>query len=386
MERAANFQDFLIQSLENKKDLEHSFNSLLTSLSEELELKPVKSNIHIEKSKIHFPIEDIFSMGVRRGIEEEKLHLTISSKYREFFPFILLREAYYCFLPLKALNIKQIKICINLIVEIKLESHPAIDKWKPLIRKHSIDRESKIYERFGKFFKSNPDIPKNPIKFFFKYIRGNMRIITEETALDDKVFQEYLFKTSRNLYDDEIIETIRILIKIFYRIELFTTLSEYGELFTKFKRSGFIKTDLSLRKFQNNLRWLKKYSYIAPNYKVRYERLNMQPFVLVIQFHPFYASSKANIKRFLEHFPFLRYIRTQHTGFSLSSVGYIFIPRDYKRDLINFLNVMKAEKYVLNTYLIQLSNKENNLNLNYFREFHDREIIINRDQIFLMNY
>ncbi|TFF88493.1 MAG: hypothetical protein EU549_02905, partial [Promethearchaeota archaeon] len=378
METAIDFHDFGVKLLKDKNDLETSFNSLISSLEKDLSIKPLRSKITIKISTTKFPINDIFSLGVQREIRNNRLNLKISSHYKEFILFILLREAYYCFLPIEALDIKKIKNYVNSVIEIKLEDHPTIERWKPFIRKQIVDKEYiDKYGRIDKFFKSNQDVSETPIEFFFKYLRENINAINEDDDLYDILFKEYWFKISRNLYNDEIIETIRIITKIFYRVKVFTSLSEYYNLFIKFKRNGFINTELSLRKFRKNLSWLKKYSYVAPNYSVFYKVLNMRSYVLLIQFHPYFSKSKRKIKRILDHFPFLHYTRIEHNSFALSVVGYVILPKKYKQDLISCLKQIKAERYVLNIRLININQSENNLNLNYFREFHDRELIMN---------
>ena len=380
MESFISFQDFLVSLVDNKKELQNSFDSLVLHISEKYGVKPVRSDINIEETKKKFPINDIYSFGVQREVKNDTLIIIISSIYENLLPFILLREVYYSFLPEEALEFRAIKISINHIIEINLEDHPLIDKWKPLIRKHSVDKEYRVkYERMGKFFRANAEGAEGPIEFFFKYVRQNLKILDDEKDLYDELFSEYMFKTSRNLYNDDIVETIRILIKIFYRIKIFTSLSEYCDLFSELKKEGFIHTDLSLRKFQKNLRWLKKYSYIAPNYTVNLGKIDMKPYTLLIQFHPYISKSKLKVNRFLEQFPFLRYKRMENNGFTLTLVGYIFMPKGYERDLIKFLKQMKAEAYAINIKLFNLVDSENNLNLNYFREFQDRKLIINRN-------
>ena len=372
-------EDLLNISLENEIDLTTRFSRIIDLLSKRLEIPQIHSKIHLELSEKEFANTGIFSFDVDRTFHNNTLNLIISTKHPDLLPFILLREAYYCFLPPLAKNQKRIQIYVNHIIEISLNSHPALDKWKAFIRKHIVDQEYKEkYERIGKFFSTFSDTPENPIRFFFEYIRQNFLTLEEKEDLYTDLFQEFMFKQSRNLYDDEIVETIRVLAIIFFKVKLFNSLSEYSDYFNEFKRKEIIKTELSLRAFQDNLRWIKKYSYIAPNYRVIKEGLTMETYVLSIQFHPYFSRSHKNIRIIIENFPFLRYPRMEYSGFSFSLVAYVFIPQIYRRDFLNSLKFMRTEGYVIRIDCIKMKSAENNLNLNYFREFHNRKLLINR--------
>ncbi|GAH80429.1 unnamed protein product, partial [marine sediment metagenome] len=65
----------------------------------------------------------------------------------------------------------------------------------------------------------------SPFKFFFKYIRKNIKIINEKKDdFYDTIFKDYLLISSKTLYDDDIIETIRVLFKIFEKVQYYTAL------------------------------------------------------------------------------------------------------------------------------------------------------------------
>lgn len=365
-----------------KPPLQELFPQIVALLSEELEVNPVIRRTYISITEEHIPQADIFSLGVRRTINEDTktMDLVISHSYIEFFSFILLREAYYCFLPIMLVNQRRIQVYINLIVEHRLRRHPSVEKWQGKIRKQIVDKEYKRrYGRVDKFLSSHSDKNENPIRFFIKYVRENATVLNEKRDLYTEIFAKFSFRQSRNLFNDEVVETIRIMYIIFEQVKIFNSIAEFGDLFSQLKANGTIETDLSKRKFLDNIRWLKNYSYVAPNYQMLYNQLGLEAYVLFIQFHPFVSRFPTHVNHILKNFPFLRYIRIHHSGFSYSAIGYIIMPKVYRRDLLETLKTLKQEGYTTEVKCIALKKAENNLNLNYFRAFHNLETLIKQD-------
>jgi hypothetical protein len=370
----------LIEKNWEREEINNFFRSLLDFLIDYLEIKHLISEVQIEKNKDLPPSDDIFSFGVVREVNNNVLKLKLTNKNPELHPIILLREAYYCFLPSEVLKNKIIKMCINQVVEINLESYNYINKWKKLIRKNIVDTEyvQNQLDRFEKFFKLRSDRFKNPVKFFFEFTRKNITIVEKDLDLfHNQMMHEYMFKLSRDLQNDEIVETIRNLITIFYRVKFISSKSEYKEYFNTFKENSIIETDLSIRKFVENLRWLKNYSFVAPNYKIDYTRVGIKSCALLFQFHPFI--SKKKVRFIINTFPFLRYIRMSENGFSINIIGYVYIPNVYMTSFIYFLRFLQDKGFITNLFCIKMKKLENNLNLNYFREFHNQKILINKN-------
>lgn len=369
----------IFKESQSNHDLEHKFKILLNYLSSELNIQPVQANVSIEQREGDIPFNNIFSYAIRRKIKNDQLTLEVSANYSDLYPFIFLREAFYCFLPLETLKNRAIAIFINHIVEINLEKHPRINNWKVLIRKNIVDKEyvNVQFERFEKFFKLSSSRSKNPIVFFFEYTRRNIVLIEKDIDLfHEKMAKEYMFKMARDLQSDEMIETLRVLIEIFQQAKFIPSKNQYKEYFRSLKNNGTIESDLSIRKFIENLRWLKNYSYIAPNYKVDYSRIGFETFALVCQFHPYLK--KKNIRIIIEHFPFLRYLRMSENSFSLNIIGYCYVPKIYLSDFRYLLEFLKSNSYVQNIICINMEEMKNSLNLNYFREFHNRKLLINK--------
>lgn len=379
MVQILDMEDFGTLSFGDGDSLETQFRRIRAKLSESLLLEPLLSQVRIETIEENIPVTDIFSLGVRRSIDDSSIHLTISEHYESFLPFILLREAYYCFVPPHLLSQKRIKIFVNQFVEIALSSHPASDTWRGQVRKHTVDNDYwERYERLEKFFKSYPNTTEGPIGFFFRYIRQNLSVLERKEILYDDLFRAFISSHAHTIYSDEIVETIRVFTKLFYKLQVYTSLSEYAQNLAELKEQGEISTDLSPWKFKKHMRWLKRSSYIAPNYYIFAKRLGINPNLIFIRFHPYYSSQKNLTNLLLRHFPFLTYVRTEYDGFALSMVGYMYLPHKYQRDLLNTLKFLKRRGIALDVHCFDLKKMHNNLNLNYYREFHDPSLLVNR--------
>lgn len=165
--------------------------------------------------------------------------IKISNLYERFLPVILLREAYYCFIPINLRENETLKIVVNQIIEIDLQEIDIIDDWKSLVREQIVDFDylSAQFDRIDKFLiLQGTESRERPIAFFFEYIRRNVQIIDDnKDEFYDNVFKEFVLKTSKSLKNDEIIETIRILIKIFYKVKSYRALLDYQNYFKEFK-------------------------------------------------------------------------------------------------------------------------------------------------------
>ncbi|MBY8981669.1 MAG: hypothetical protein KGD57_01860 [Candidatus Lokiarchaeota archaeon] len=363
-----------------QENLENIFKNLLEQLSIELDINPVINNIHIEKKESKIDNNDIFSLGINRNYQNSSLTLEISTQYEKFYPFILLREIYYCFLPIVICENRVISTFINQIVEINLKKHESYQEWSEIIKEKIIDYDflDGQFDRLEKFLEIQTKDNDSPIKFFFRYVRKNLNILEDNTAdFYDDLFNQFVFKTSKSMRDDDIIETLRILIEIFYRLNSYKALHEYKEYFSKLKDDGTIKTQLSLRKFVQNLRWIKNFTIISPSYKINHFQMGVIPFVLKLDFHP--KLSKLKVRKIIEHFPFLQNVRISENGFSNQIIGYEILPEPYVEDFLSLLRKFQQYGYITQINCIKSDYIENNLNLNYFREYHNENILINKN-------
>ncbi len=377
------FFDYINTSEENyesEKDLENIFLNLLDQISHNLDIDPVINKVKIYVEDDIIESQDIFSLGTNRDYHGSSVILHISPKYKKFYQFIILREVYYCFLPLILYENKIIKIFINIIIQINLKKHEACKEWSQIIKENIVDQEylDAHFDLLGKFLEIQTEDNDNLTKFFFNYVRKNINLLEKKTVdFYDDLFTQFIFKISKTMRDDEIIETLRILIKIFYNVKSYKALHEYKRLFSKFKEDGTIKTELSLRKFVQNMRWIKNFTIISPSYKINHFQMGVIPYILKIDFHP--KISKYKVRNILEKFPFLQNVRITENGFSTKMTGYEILPKQYKEDFLLLLKKLENQGYITRIYCIECDYIENNLNLNYFREYHNDNILINKN-------
>ncbi len=207
--------------------------------------------------------------------------------------------------------------------------------------------------RFDKFLELHEKkSTESPKQFFFEYIRRNPNINFDENLqfFLNKMYEEFMFKSSRALLSNEITETLRILTKIFYRIKNCDTLEGFCGYFNTFKKQGIIQTDLSLRSFRKNLRWINKYSYITPTYYFDWKSINMAIITCHLKFNP--LLEKAKVDKIINQMPFLIMPKLSITNFAVEISAYFVIPRIYIKDLIYIFQYLKVEKYLILTDLV----------------------------------
>ena len=359
------------------------FQDLLNELKIFLNLEVIHSNINIIYTNDNFNIElnrrNVLDLGVKRFFKNNTHFIKIYNYYKRFLPFILMREAYYCFIPDNLKENEGIKIIINQIVEIDLQKSELINEWKTLIREYIIDYDylSAEFSGLEKFLRlKGVNSEDHPIKLFYNYIRKNVLIINEETwNLYDNIFKKFILKTSKSLYNDEMIETIRVLIKMFYKVRSYKALLDYQNYFKEFIQNEEIQTNLSLRKFSNNLKWINMFSYIAPSYLTNWTIINTGVFLCKLTFSPHLEKKKIDI--IMEELPFFWGSKSSETYFSVEISGWFIIPLSYKKDLYYFLNKLHDIGYIVKKTCVFIERAENFLNLNYFREFYRSNRIIN---------
>ncbi|MHA1256624.1 MAG: hypothetical protein ACTSPS_13605, partial [Promethearchaeota archaeon] len=273
-----------------------------------------------------------------------------------------------------------IEIFINQKVTIDLKKLAFLKEWNAILTDKLVDYEfiSAQSDRLDNFLKQESTRGvDSPFKFFFKYIRKNIRIITEQQdGFYDILYEKYRLISSKSLYDDDIIETIRVLSKIFDKVQYYTAMLDYQHYFTAFKENGFIRTDLSLRKFTENMQWIKNSSSISPNYSVNWSALNLYSINCSLKFNPVLNRSK--IYQIVKELPFFLLIKECRTNFGLEIDGFFVLPKIYFNDVKRFLEKLEENGYVLHTRLTIVEKKEILVNTNYLREYHNKKTIANK--------
>ncbi len=364
--------------------LDQVFLNTLKQVETEIGFKPVVSKVNIvyngQAGEGTQKDDANIDIGITRVEENGTLTLILSEKYKEFLPFILLREVFYCFLPPKIKEIRNTKIAVNFLVEVRLNHLKNIKEWKVKIREtiymdHRFD--SGFEREMSNLFNLEGDSNTNPLKIFFEYFR-NTTPIKDQDPMDffDDILHNFYLKTSRILFRDDLIETLRILITIFYKVKNYRALSEYQEYFKQLKETGNIKTDLSLKRFSSNVQWIARNKWIAPNYQYNYPALGLKVIWYDLIFNPLLPAHK--ILHVLERTPFLFLLRYSLSNFAVTVSGYFLTPYQYTKDVLSFLDKIEQQGYVIKKDIYNwLPPTGNELNLNYFREFYKTGRIVN---------
>ncbi len=378
----------LLQNLPKEElnvKIEEIFDNLIVELKNYLKLSVLYPNVYIlfheNKKKPENSQNHILDLSVLRNVSHNILTIEIFDDFKEFLPIILLREAYYCFVPNIVKNYNSIKLLINQFVESNLKELPIIEQWQSFIRPFIINYEedSLRFIRIEKFINlKEREEGENPIVFSLDFIRRNVSSIKDnKDELYDLLFKEFVFKTSKSFRNDELIETIRILIQIFYRVKKYNDLLDYRKYFQKFQEEGIIQTDLSLRKFTENMRWIHQYSYIAPSYQVNWKEMDMCTIACTLRFNP--MIDKKRITKFIQNLPFFIWSRSSEISFAIEVFGWFNLPSCYIPDLKNFLIKLQSLNYLIEIKSILFESTYNFLNLNFFRSFHKDGTLIDRN-------
>jgi hypothetical protein len=237
--------DFLIETPIKKilEKIDYFFRELLREIESYLNIEVIYPKINVvlknEESSVSSASDNIFSIGDERSYKNDILTIKILSDFFQYIQFIMLREAYRCFIPLFANQMKIIDIFVNQKVLIDLKKLKSSNEWNLLIRDKLVNYKliSGELDRLENFLKrESTENIDSPFIFFFKYIRKNIQIINEkEQNFYEIFFKEFLLVSSKSLFNDEIIETIRVLDKIFNQVKYYSALLDYQDYFSLFK-------------------------------------------------------------------------------------------------------------------------------------------------------
>lgn len=372
----------------NQENLDDIFKRLFRKVKADLNLEPyrfitkvtVKQREKLNSSKT----EDIFSMGVKRIMEENGLRVQIYEDSIKFIVFILLREVYNCFIPDKLKSHEIVHLVINQILMVKLNKHKLLNEWKLIIRRNLEDFVSLskgvnrlfAFDRLEKFFNNQgKDTSYNPIQFFFEYLRKNESLITDGNgdifSKNDDIHTIFFTEFQNNLLDsinkDDMVETIKCIVEIFYKVRRYPDLLTYRKLFQKYKTNYKLSTELSLRKFASNMEWIKKNTYIAPSYQVNWNALNLCLISSFLRFNPLLSEEK--IYSFIHNLPFFISPKISHQSFTIDVIGYFIIPKVYLNDFLTFIKKLEDFGYITKSKCLMFEKYQLLLNLNYFREY-----------------
>jgi hypothetical protein len=355
------------------KNLDSIFKNLIQEIELFLNLEVVNSNIKMiyndQNTQSVNSKENFYDIGVERTKSNNFINITIFKNYKKYVKEIILREAYNCFLPDSLREEETIHIFITQRLISDLKKLPSIKHWESFIKKKTINYEyqNAEFDRLEKFItQESTELYDSPFQFFFKFVRKNLQLIGENREkFYDKLYEEYLIKTSETLINDDIVETLRILIIIFYESKQFKTYKEYQNLFKEYVKKGVIKTSLSLKKFTENVHWIGKHLPIAPNYKINWKSLNLSLLLCHIRFNPLIQLK--NIYKIVNTLPFFLIPKYSRANFGTDILGYFLLPQCYYEDLVNFVRKLENTEYVIQIEIYTYDKSQENLNLNYLR-------------------
>jgi len=368
------------------------FESIVTEISAYLGLPAYYSKFDIRLSTTQKVSEGkkgaIFSIGAMRSIKNGVITILIDQEYIALLEFIILREVYNIFVEDDLRDLELVQMVINQIIMNDLKKSLHLNEWRQLIRENldnydsltkGISRLSE-FDRLERFFTlKGPESSLNPTQFFFYYIQRNKSLI--HNHLDDIqeiITEEFIDYSSKSMNNDEIIETLRCIINIFYAEKSYQNIISYKSHFQEYKDQGKLETGLSLRKFEANMRWIKSYSFIAPTYQINWKAINIDIIPIFLRFNPYLR--KRDIFKVIETLPFFISPKISSISFAVELCGYIILPKAYSSDFINFLKKLKDANYILSYYCLSRKIQWHLMNLNYFREYFQKKRLINPTQ------
>ena len=363
--------------------IQNSFELLISDLSDYLGKQPIEKNIKIKlvsENREKIRSIKILDLGVNRIQEKNSLLLEIYEKKQEFLPFILLREAYYSFLPKEVKQNEMIKVYINQIVENHLEKAIGFKEWHNLIRDVLVDRDFLLAQsdKLKKFFKiESLEEHESTVQFLFNEIHENALIIGKRNipTYYDEIFEKYTYKTSKSLYNEEIVRTLQILLKVFLKNRKYVNLTDYQTLYRKFLEGKNQESVLSPKKFYENLLWINKFTPIAPSYNIVYSAIGLSTLHCELIFNPLLEIKK--VRKLVKNLPFVYAPRIVENTFAYKIVIAFILPEIYLKDLLNYFNKLLKHGYIIKKDLFLYKEVKFFLNLNYFLDVSNTLKIIN---------
>jgi hypothetical protein len=366
------------QNIDNPIILDRIFLNLINELKASLNLGVINENVRIKLVEDINDIENfeskLFVKGVNRYLSNNIFYIYLFKDYKKYFPFIMLQSAYLTFVPDELKNSNLIFFAINQFVEFNLQEFQYLNEWKLYIREKYLDDNF----RFDKFMDLNERGSKLKLtKFFFQYIKKYKNLDLDENVdyFLDRMYEEFIAKSKFELKSDNVIETLRVLTKIYHKVKNCGTLKCFFNHFRNFKKKGLIQTNLSLRNFKKNFGLINRFSFITPTYYFDWKSLNIAIIPCYLKFNP--LIEKIKIDKIVKKMPFLVMPKLSVSNFAIELSAYFVIPRIYIKKLKSLIIRMEGMGFIIKKHCILAKNYTFFLNLNYFREFLNSGEIIN---------
>jgi len=350
------------------------FNYLLEEIESLLGRKPSIKLDEIEFSKEDSSIEfeeDPFDFGIYRTYQDGKTQLIFNNFLRSTIKFILLREAFYFFVPISSQNYRLLKAIILVKVADLLKTLPYFSEWENQFDTDPLYAWWKL--RFGDYIIQN-------IKELFDYIHTYSFLFLnfdEEHNLFTEVVIENVVRGYFENTDES--EFFSLIYKIFQIKKRYTSRKDFEETFKKLTLENKIKTSFTLKKFNRYFKNFLPKSVISPSYQINWRFFSCQYFYCYLFFNPQIGNYK--IQKILEHLPFYYSGRTYESKLSVEVTGYFIIPMSYFDDLKKYFRSLKNYGIIRKYFLFNLNSHENFLNLNYFKKrAFDKKLLLKTDK------
>ncbi|MHA1376240.1 MAG: hypothetical protein ACTSR7_18335 [Promethearchaeota archaeon] len=359
------------------------FKELLHQFQVIFKLRPHPREIEVVIAEAPPDIEfNIFNFGIFK--ERNCLIIRKDKETLQFLPFIFIREIFRYFIDDDLRENISINLALNQMVITLLTNHPKINEWKSKIREE-IEKFSRIhsgvdyltnFDRLNRFFNIKVfNFEPNPFQFFIEYLNDHPQLVKDKFNTFNYIFlKNYKEKVLSLMISNPFVETLYSIIYIFFNTKNYTNLLQYKEHFKSFKEQGLLLTELSLRKFTENMNLIKKTS-ISPSYMVNWGAINIEVIIFVMKFNPLLGFDK--IKKILRNFPFINSPKMSLEGFTITTIGFIILPMDYLNDCLEFMEYLKKKNYLIDYSCFSRINQIHNINLNYFKEDFVSQIIPN---------
>lgn len=350
------------------------FNYLLNKISNQLKRKPLEypyKILFLEDDSFE-SIENIaFDFGVNRISDKRRRFLKVNYKIKNIIKFILLREVFYCFLPISLRNYSMLKVLVLVIVSEISSKYPNYDEWEEICRDNSLYAYYKL--RIGEVLIKNI---KNIFDYIHKYsflflnLDEQADIITDLAT--DQIMQKHFEK------EDEL-EFFSLIFRIFNIKKRYTRRRDFEDIFKELTLNEKLKTTFTLKKFTRFFKNFLPSSVISPNYQINWRFFSCQYFYCYLFFNPQIGNYK--VQKILKYLPFYYASRTYESKFVVEVSGYFIIPINYLEDLKKYFRSLKNYGIVRKYFLFNIGSHENFLNLNYFKKrIFDKKLLLRKDK------
>lgn len=365
-----------VKAVFSAEDINKWFDQILEELEKYLErpilVRPTKISLS-QETPFTLSGDEVLDFGINKEIKNGKIEIKIDSESVHLLKFIMLREAFYSFLPKSLENHELLKVLLLSKASNMVKNLENFDEWESILNKNRLyvnwrHRTSYIltdkgikhfiyniqqYASLYEWFYSNEAInePTNRTKIYNDF---NSILMTE-------------FLNTSNFFEKSTdLEVFRLLYIMFNMRKKYKNKKDFEDFFKTLLEVKKIKSNLTLNEFKKAFSDFSKRSVVAPNYQVNWNFFNIQLIFTVLKFNGQIEINKT--RKIIEHLPFYMYFRTHESKFGIETNGYFCIPNKYVNDLKKFLLKLKEIGILKKMYFIPMKTNSTFLNLNYFKD------------------